>query len=893
MQRGQRAIGKFGLAGLLPALAITISGAPAVAVGAEAEEVEEIKVTGSRRAHRTGGDTLAPLDIISGRDFSRQGRGETTDMLRTLIPAYNVNVHPISDAATLIRPANLRGLSPDQTLVLVNGKRRHRAAVISFLGGVAGGGAQGPDVSAIPAIALKQVEVLRDGASAQYGSDAIAGVINFVLRDDAEGGVVETKFGQTYSGDGEHRQLSANLGLPLGDAGFVNLSGDWKERDPTVRSIQRADARKLIAAGNTDVEQPYAQIWGQPDLDDDWKGFVNMAAAFSDEAEFYAFGNYSEREAEGGFFFRSPDNQDGVFSVDTELRGVEDVPTRLVGRLVGDRTPDDAADCPDDVVIAASLISAAGLISEKHTALQNAGIDPAAHEAMRRREIEANPNCFLFNDRFPGGFRPKFGGELTDEALTAGLRGEFDSGVTYDVSASYGENEAEFFIRDTINPSLGLNTPTVFRIGSYTQTEEDFNLDLSYPLAIDAFASPLNVAAGLEWREEEFEVRAGEPDSWRAGPYRPQGFGIGSNGFSGFGPSVAGKWDRSSRSRYLDLEADVTDDLTLGGALRWEDFDDFGTTTIWKLSGLYRFYEQLRLRAAWHTGFRAPTVGQQSINNLTTAFAEGQLVQRGTVRPTTPLARALGGTPLRPEKSDSFTIGAIMDIASAEVTLDYYYIAVNDRIFQSKRFKLSDLVGAGKPFADQAVLKAARAASGLADNDDLFEVRYFTNDFDTRTRGMDLVSTVPLELLDSGESELTLAANWTKTRVVRHNPDTVSAVDIGHIEKGLPRFKGNVTLTHDAEDWRALVRANYYGNALEYHVDDPNLLVKYGAEVTWDLEFGYRPVPDLELVLGADNVFDNRPDENPYATNYGSRYPESAAMGSQGGFYYMKASYEF
>ncbi len=892
MNRGHSTIEKLGLAGLIPALAIAVSGAPAPAAGAEADEIEEIKVTGSRRAHRTGGDTLAPLDIISGSDFSRQGRGETTDMLRTLIPSYNVNAQPISDAATLIRPANLRGLSPDQTLVLVNGKRRHRAAVISFLGGGVSSGAQGPDVSAIPAIALKQVEVLRDGASAQYGSDAIAGVINFVLRDEADGGVVETKFGQTYSGDGEHRQLSANLGLPLGGAGFLNLSGDWKERDPTVRSVQRADARALLAAGNADVEQPYAQIWGQPDLNDDWKGFVNMAAALSDEAEFYAFGNYSERETEGGFFFRNPDSRGGVFSTTAALGGETGLPARLVGTR-----PGSGSACPDDVVIAARLSPA------QRQALAAAGIDPAAHEAQRRREIAADAGCFLFNERFPGGFRPKFGGDLTDEALTAGLRGEFAGGLSYDVSVSYGENEAEFFIRDTINASLGLATPTSFRLGSYTQTEEGLNLDFVYPLTIDAFASPLNVAAGLEWRNEEFEVRQGEPDSWRAGDYAQQGFGVGANGFSGFGPSNAGKWDRSSESRYLDLEADVREDLTLGAALRWEDFDDFGTTTTWKLSGLYRVHDQLRMRAAWHTGFRAPTVGQQNITNLTTAFQGTALVQRGTIRPTTPLAQALGGTPLEPEKSDSFTIGAIMDIAAAEVTLDYFYIAVDDRILQTQSFVLRDLVaGSGEcggndqpacVWANQAALQAAREASGFAANLDLSNVRFFTNDFDTRTRGLDLVATMPLELLDSGDSELTVAANWTKTRVVQADPDLVDQKRIDLLEKSLPRFKGNATLTHDAEDWRALVRANYYGNAWEYHVDSNDLLVKYGAEVTWDLEFGYRPLPELELVLGADNVFDNRPDENPYALIVGSRYPESAAMGSQGGFYYMKASYEF
>ena len=318
--------------GLLLALtAAAAGGPPAAAAEAGAEAPEEIRVTGSRRAVRSAGDALAPLDIISGADFSRQGEGDTNSMLRALVPSYNVGEHPIDDGATLVRPANLRGLAPDQMLVLVNGKRRHRAAVITFFGAGVADGAQGPDVSAIPAIALKQVEVLRDGAAAQYGSNAIAGVLNFVLKDAPAGGAVEAKLGQTYAGDGEQRQLSANLGLPLGDGGFLNLSGDWKEVEPTVRSVQTDGARKLLAAGRDGVRQPYAQIWGQPDIRDDWKGFLNLAAPLSERAEFYAFGNYAERETEGGFYFRNPDDRPGAYRWDAPTgRGGETAKARIV-----------------------------------------------------------------------------------------------------------------------------------------------------------------------------------------------------------------------------------------------------------------------------------------------------------------------------------------------------------------------------------------------------------------------------------------------------------------------------------------------------------------------------------------------------------------------------------
>ena len=880
--------------GLGAGLALALAGGPPPAAGAEAAAAAaaEFRVVGSRRARRADGDTLAPLDILPVRDFAAQGRRETADMLRTLIPSYNVSAQPINSAATLVRPANLRGLSPDQTLVLVNGKRWHRAAAITFFGSGLANGAQGPDVGAIPAIALERVEVLRDGASAQYGSDAIAGVLNFVLRGGADGGELATEFGRAYAGDGEQRRLAASAGVPLGAAGFLRLSGEWLDRNPTVRSVQRADAQALIDAGNTAVEQPYAQVWGQPDLDDDWKGFVNLAAALGGGAEFYAFGNRSERTVTGGFYFRSPDDRDGVFSTTRPLALPGGATLALPVRLVGDRA--DAGGCPQDVLIASRLTPE----QARAVAAAYPGRSPTELAAARRRVAEDDPDCFLFNQRFPGGFRPRFGGDLRDQAAVAGLRGVLRGGLRYDLSASHGEHEIDFFMRRSINPSLGLDSPGSFRLGAYAQTERGLNLDLAYPLAVGAFASPLHAAAGLEWREAEFRVRRGEPDSWRAGPYAAQGFGVGANGFSGFGPAVAGRWRRGSRARYLDLEADVRRDLTLGAALRREDVAGFAAATTWKLSGLYRLHEALRLRLGRHTGFRAPTVGQQRITDITTAFVKRgdgslALAQRATVRPGTPLARALGSRDLRPEKSDSFTVGLLADLGAAAVTLDYFYIAVNDRVTQSRSFDLEREVGPGRAFADRAALDAARAASGLADNTDLASVRYFVNDFDTRTRGLDLTVAAPLALLAGGASELQLAANWTKTRVVRRDPATVSAKRVAQLERSLPRFRAHAALRHDAARWRALARVNYYGNAQEYHVDSADHLFRHGAEVTLDLELGYRPAAGLELTLGAENVFDNFPDRNPYARNWGSKYAENAPYGTRGGFYYLSARREF
>ena len=299
----------------------------------------ELVVVGSRAQPRSVTESPVPIDAIPLQDVVSQGSTTLDYQLRTLIPSFNVATHPISDAATLVRPVSLRNLAHDHTLVLVNGKRRHRSSVIAWFAGVTDG-AQGPDISTIPAIALRQVEVLRDGASAQYGSDAIAGVLNFQLKDARQGGSLEFNTGTYRAGDGNSYTIAGNIGLPLGKAGFANLSLEYGNSDPTNRSVQRADAAALIAAGNTAVANP-AQIWGNPTIDDDVKFFGNFGHLFSNSVQLYGHTNYAEKKVTEGFYFRNPNNRANIYSLDEGQ-------TLLIGDVLDarDGVVDGSANCP-------------------------------------------------------------------------------------------------------------------------------------------------------------------------------------------------------------------------------------------------------------------------------------------------------------------------------------------------------------------------------------------------------------------------------------------------------------------------------------------------------------------------------------------------------------------
>lgn len=852
----------FKINSLALSVGLAIGSVPVYAAeeGAKKEEkIEQIVVVGSRSAPRSVSESAVPVDVISGEEFARQGVTDMTSLLQNVVPSFNVNDQPINDASSLVRPANLRGLSSDSTLILVNGKRRHRSAVITFLGGSLSDGAQGPDISVIPSAALKQVEVLRDGAAAQYGSDAIAGVINFVLKDAAEGGSIEARYGSYYEGDGDSVTVSGNIGMPLSNAGFANISMEYKESDPTSRSVQREDAAQLVADGNGNVANP-SQVWGSPEFKYDFKLFGNFGIELDNDSEAYMFANWAEREVEGGFYFRHPHTRGGVFSAD----GGETL-------LIGDLTPADGVGCPT-------------------VPIPVAGSGQTVTDTAAYQQVAADPNCFAFNEMLPGGFTPKFGGTVVDASIVMGTKGETKSGIYYDVSGSLGRNEVEFALLNSINPSMGPATPREFSPGEYTQIEKNFNVDLSKPVVVDGLDEPVNVAGGVEYRNETFEIRAGDPASYEVGPlaFNPvtgnsQGFGIGSNGFPGFKPEDAGSFSRHSYAAYVDIEAYLTDDLMVGAAVRYEDYSDFGDTTEGKLTGRYQINDVWAIRGAISTGFRAPTVGQSNVRNVTTAFTDNGLEDQATLPPTNPIAQLKGGTALQPEESVSKSIGVVADFENGlYFTADYFNIEVTDRISQTSPLGLSE--------ED----KAALLAQGVSDASSFSSVKYFTNDFDTTTQGLDVVINYDMQMM-GGETHFAFAYNWTDTHVDSYNPSNINLAKIEMLEDNLPEHRFTFTTNHNTGDWNYLARLNFYSEIYEDHLDAGGAFPIYTSrEYTVDVEVSYAFGENYNISIGAKNLFDERPDNNPWGASIaGSQYPTTSPIGINGGYYYLRFLYEF
>ncbi len=867
----------------------------------QAEEIEEIVATGTRREGRTAADSPVAIDVIAGPEFRQNSATDIQELLRTTVPSFDVNTQPISDAATIVRPPNVRGLSPDQVLVLVNGKRRHRGSVISFLGGGISDGAQGVDISAIPSLALKQVEVLRDGASAQYGSDAIAGVINFVLRDDADGFEVQANYGSTYDSDGDNYLIGANLGLPLGNSGFINLTAEYREVDGTVRSVVRDDVATAIAGGYAPVADfreinsytsEVPQYWGQPDVEDDIKFFVNSAYEISPAAEVYFFGNYAERTVTGGFFYRnivgptSGQQRGGVYqgpTVDpaTGLADPNGVPSILVGDL------DGGTSCVDGI----PLTGSPSVIP-----------DPTILAA-----VTADANCFSFIENIPTGFTPRFGGDNEDSALAVGLRGvlEFGTGLSYDVSAQTGSNRTDFFIRNTINASLGPNTPRDFTPGGQEQTETMFNVDLAYGFDV-GFASDMNVAFGYQYREEEFDLFAGDPASYALGVLADQGFSSSSNGFGGFPRNESASQD--SNAFYVDVEADITDRLTLAAAVRFEDYSEFGSTTDGKLAGIYHVTDTFRVRGSVSTGFHAPTAGQANITNVTTQNVNGVLVDQGTLPLSSPagqlaadfIASQGNGRPtLGPEEATNFTLGVAFDWGLSTWTVDYYNIEVTDRVALGANVDFLDALNFADPNNNdyQTVSEALTGldADGVINRqdfiglDDLSEFRFFSNSFDTTTWGIDVVGNFAFAL-GSGDSDVTIAFNYNKTEV--DDVGTINPIDadrVSALEDLLPNTKGVISWRHTMGKWRTLLRGNYYG---EWD-DTGNGVPGISAEFLVDAAVTYMLNENIDLIFGIDNIFDTYPDENPGAGDLGQLYSEASPFGFQGGAWYFRARATF
>ena len=864
-----------------------------VALTEVALELGGLVAVGSRAQPRTVTESPVPVDVIRTGELINQGDTDFANIIRNVVPSFNVNIQPISDAATFARPANLRGLAPDHTLVLVNGKRRHRTAVITWYGNGLADGSQGPDIALIPGLALEQAEVLRDGASAQYGSDAIAGVMNFALKNDRSGGTIEIKTGGyllgedvtsvrfqdgSVPGDGEMYTVSGNVGLPLGETGFLNLTGEYGNSANTDRSTQRNDATALIGAGNSAVRVP-AQIWGSPKVSNDIKLWANMGLFLNDNTQFYSHGNYASKQVEGGFYFRNPGTRSGVFGT----RNADGQRILLVGDMLdaADGVLDGSAGCPEVPVTDDGVV-----------------MDQAA-----LNQVLSDPNCFSFRELFPGGFTPQFGSYVFDASAVVGLKGTSDD-LNWDVSASWGKSNLDFYMYNTVNASLGRDQPCAdasreisfvvpdqqctpwFNPGIYDQQETNLNLDLSYPLD-----DRMNLAGGAEFRNERFEIVRGSTESWTEGPLASQGFTPGSNGFTGFGPLTEGNWNRYNIAAYVDLEIDDPGDAwTLGLAQRIEHFSDFGTTWNVKLAGRLAVSEGFAMRSSASTGFRAPTPGQQNAFNISTIYdpAIMDLTNNGTIPSTNPLAVHFGGQPLKPEKSINLAMGAVYDSGPFSLSMDLFQIRVSDRLTTSADRSLSpDEI---RQLEEDGIIREGGV---------LARFRFFINDFATTTSGIDLVGAYDIEGAGGSNTTISSAWNMTSTKVTEFNEGTLNAHRIRILQEGLPNVRGNVALNHAfAGGTRFLVRGSYWGGYFDgeqpYYESNPGETIDYPARILFDMEASHTFADRWLLTVGGQNVLNTYPEEYPgAAAGVGNRFGQFTPFGFNGGFYYTRIGYSW
>ena len=600
----------------------------------------DVFVTGTRAAGRTAMKSPTPIDGFDDLTLRRQGNGDLTETLKNLVPSFNAT--PLTgDGAAFVRPTSMRGLPPDNILVMTNSKRRHRSALISHFGAAMNVGAQAVDVGMIPSIAIKKLEVLRDGAAAQYGSDAIAGVMNFILKDNSSGYQVHVTGGQWMeapNGRGGETDvtIAANVGLPLTDNGFVNLSFEYADRPELSRGNQHASAADGYKGwdandANQDVsEWQTAMNWGRP-ISSGFKSVWNAGLKISDNVSAYSFGNYADTFGEYSFFLRAPG---------------------------------------------------------KSGALTAVPLNPA----------DPSEGNFSWGDTYPLGFTPRLEGHGNDFSSVVGIKGDDLFGLGYDFSASYGKNRIRYYLKNTLNLSWGPYSPHNFDIGDLEQAETNLNADFTY-----AMGDAINLAFGAEWREESYTMFAGQKESWMPGPWANVALlinpevpgdstvytapGLAANGMPGTSPAAAGVFDRQNTAFYADVEYAMGDALLLQFAARTEDFSDFGKTSNIKVAGRYSLGDLVTLRGGYSTGFRAPTPGQSNYTGIVTSFdgPTGMQVQEGTVRPTDALALAMGGAALVPEEATNTSFGFTSSpISNLNLTFDMYTINIVNKIIKSR-----------------------------------------------------------------------------------------------------------------------------------------------------------------------------------------------------------------
>ncbi len=813
------------------------------ALAIDALAASDVFVTGTRTAGRTAMKSPSPIDGFNEQDLRRQGNGDMTETLRNQVPSYNAT--PLTgDGSAFVRSTSMRGLPSDNVLVLTNSKRRHRSALIAHFGAAMNVGAHAADIGMIPSIAVKRLEVLRDGAAAQYGSDAIAGVMNFILKDNSEGvefQVTQGNWMTAENGRGGERDITAamNWGLPLSDNGFLNISAEYSVRPELSRGFQHGDASdgykgwdaaeitkddewkyvKTSPIDNTDEWQT-AMNWGRPE-NNGFRSVWNAGLEIADGVNAYSFGNYADTFGEYSFFLR-----------------------------------------------------AAG----KSGALTTVPLDPN----------DPTGGDFSWGDTYPLGFTPRLEGHGNDFSSVLGVEGDDLFGLGYDFSSSYGSNYLHYYLRNSLNLSWGPNSPHNFEIGDLQQEETNFNADFTYPMG------DLSLAFGTEWREEKYTMYVGQKEAWMAGPWAlvhtltydsagtdvNYGYttpGLAANGMKGTSSNEAGEFARTNTAYYVDTEYNMGD-LLVQAAFRLEDYSDGNTTSDFKVAGRYSISNLATLRGGYSTGFRAPTPGQSNYTGVTTSFdgVTGMQVLEGTVRPTDPVALAMGGAALVPEDATNMSFGFTTSMFSGlNLSFDYYQIDIAKKIIKSR---------------------ALAVPEGVVT--EYTELAFYSNALDTKTSGFDLVANYTI-----GSTNVSLALNHNETEVTGQHQvggqDPVSQGTVDNLQLNLPKDRLVSTVTHTFSDaLSAMVRINYYGESWDERgtystVSADNTKDKIETAMFMDVEVDYRISDNLSLVIGANNALNQFPTQIATRAGQGMPYPRRSPLGYHGGMMFTRLTYNF
>ncbi|HQV03240.1 MULTISPECIES: TonB-dependent receptor [unclassified Novosphingobium] len=890
---------------------------------AEDEAGPTIIVTGTRAASRTVEKSPVPVDVLTSDAITEGGQVETNKILNKLVPSFNFPQPAIADGSDALRPATLRGLGPDQTLVLVNGKRRHVSALLN-INGTVGRGSAAVDMNAIPALAIDRIEVLRDGASSQYGSDAIAGVINIRLKTTSEGGRAAISYGKyhttidgvdnvtglvtsggqpqlmttdsryfqaTVEGerkarDGESYAIATNIGLPFFgvEGGYINLTAEYRHRGYTNR--QGFDLRPNYIRPTATTWDPRELTFnrlefrfGDPEADD-FILFGNMAVPVSDSLELYSFASFNQRDSLSAANYRQ----------------------------------------------------------------QNA----AANRDWSVLAPNTSPTTANFVGLTADGFLPFIQSDLSDVAVTAGLRTTAGT-WNIDGSFSFGRNAFDYRVENSLNTSFGPASQRSFDAGGLSYKQTMANLDVNREFDV-GFAKPLTLAFGAEYRAERFQIRPGELQSWAIGPYfrasyvttagdctaqsgvfnvgtstcsfPGRGAGAGAQGFPGIPASSLTNVKRENVAGYVELDTDIAEGLSTTAAARYEHYSDFGDTLTAKFAARYEFSPGFAVRGSVSNGFRAPSLHQQYFTTTSTNFIGGLPVDISTVAVNSPVARALGSKDLKPEKSLNFSAGFTANpFNGLTFTIDYYNIRINDRIVLTENLGAA---GSGTAAVNAAV-KTVLDTNGFQS---VGAARFFINGLDTRTQGVDAVLNWRLPFEGMGKWTFTAAYNYNKQSIIKYKNDLGPLASIpnlilfGRVEsirftEGQPRDKVVLSLDGDLGKFGINARTTRYGKVTSpgsasplapnaasltaYGPDD----IFLGAKWITDLELQFKPTEAISFAIGADNVFDVYPDRSPWGlrpATIGGSYPANqqyipfsifSPFGFNGRYLYARVAVDF